>query len=125
MLTGWVMVAAGGAAGALLRYGAGAAVARTFGTAFPWGTLIVNVSGCFAMGLLYVLLAERAALPAEWRLGLMVGVLGAYTTFSSFSIETLVLLEGGLWWRAAANALASLVLCLAACAAGLALARHL
>lgn len=111
--------------GALLRYWVAAGVNRMTGAGFPYGTLIVNVAGSCAMGLLYVLLVERTALPQELRALLLIGLLGAFTTFSTFSIETLQLVEGGQWLSAWANVLASVTLCLTACWAGLVLGRQL
>lgn len=112
-------VALGGAVGAVARYGVGLGPARWLGLAFPWGTLIVNVLGGFAMGYL----AARIGPEQETlRLGLGVGVLGGFTTFSAFSLETVKLMEHqpGL---AAMYVLASVVLCIGACGAGLALGR--
>ncbi len=118
-------VAAGGALGALLRYGVSLGVHGLLGRGFPYGTLTVNVSGSLAMGVLYVLLLERSALGPEWRLALLVGLLGAFTTFSSFALETLVLVEEGAHFRALANVVASVVTCLVACWAGLWIGRSL
>lgn len=124
-MTQLLAVAAGGALGALLRYGVSLGVHGLLGRGFPYGTLTVNVTGSFAMGLLYVLLLERSALAPEWRLALLVGLLGAFTTFSSFAIETLVLVEEGAHLRALANVIASVVTCLVACWAGLWIGRAL
>lgn len=124
-MTQLLAVAAGGALGALLRYGMSLGVHGLLGRGFPYGTLTVNVTGSLAMGVLYVLLLERSALGPEWRLALLVGLLGAFTTFSSFAIETLVLVEEGAPWRALANVLASVVTCLVACWAGLWIGRSL
>lgn len=89
-----LLVAAGGAIGAAARYLVGLWVAGRFGADFPWGTFLVNVTGSFLIGVVLVLV-ERGALPPGARLLLAVGVLGGYTTFSSFSYETLQLLGGG------------------------------
>lgn len=120
------LVAAGGALGASARYVATVAVQAWLGRAFPWATLSVNVIGSFAMGIAFVVLAslgdeQRAN---DSRLLLMTGVLGGFTTFSAFSLETLALMEQGEWARSVANVGASVVLCLAATLAGLALARQ-
>src|SRR3712207_6113333 len=87
-------IALGGAIGAAARYLAGLWIAARLGASFPWGTFFVNVTGSFLIGIVLVLV-EGGALPAEARLFLAVGILGGYTTFSSFSYETLQLLNGG------------------------------
>ena len=120
-----VLIALGGALGAVLRFGMSSAMAGLFGRAFPYGTLTVNVVGSFAIGTLYVLLVERYAEAAEWRAFALVGLLGALTTFSTFSLDTLQLLENGAPLRAGANVLANVLLCLIACWAGLVLVRQL
>ena len=124
-MTQLLAVAAGGALGALLRYGVSLGVHGLLGRGFPYGTLTVNVTGSLAMGVLYVLLLERSALAPEWRMALLVGLLGAFTTFSSFAIETLLLVEEGAHFRALANVVASVVTCLVACWAGLWIGRSL
>ena len=120
-----LVVAAGGAVGAVLRYGMGNAAQAMLGRGFPYGTLSVNVLGSLLIGGFYVLLVERAALAEEWRLALIVGVLGSFTTFSSFSLETLELIEKGAAGLAFSNVLLNVVLCLGACWLGLILARQL
>ena len=90
---------------------------------FPFGTLVVNVAGSFAMGWLFVLFAERVHIPPEMRLLIMTGLLGAFTTFSTFSVETLALLQAGRWLAAAANVLLSVALCLCAAGLGMSLGR--
>lgn len=122
MLGNLLAVAGGGAIGALLRFGVAAGLARA---AFPWATLIVNVSGSLAFGLLAVWLSERLPLAAELRAFLLVGVLGAFTTFSAFSWETFALLQQEQFARAGMNVLANVALCLLAVAAGAWLARQL
>lgn len=117
-------IALGGAAGSVLRYATSLGVHGLLGRAFPYGTLVVNVVGCLAMGFLYVWLVERSAVSAEVRAGVLIGVLGGFTTFSSFSIETLGLIEAGEHLRAALNVLASVALCLLATWLGLVLARQ-
>ncbi len=118
-------IALGGALGALARWQMSTGVDRWLGRDFPWGTLSVNVLGSFVMGLLAVLLAERLALGPALRAGLFVGFLGAFTTFSTFAFETVVLAEEGLGARAAANIAASVAACVLAAVAGVQLARHL
>ncbi|HHQ42288.1 MAG TPA: fluoride efflux transporter CrcB [Chromatiales bacterium] len=124
-MTHLLAVAAGGAAGALARYGLTAAVHAVAGRTFPWGTLAANVLGSFAMGLLYVLLLERSAASPEARALLLTGLLGAFTTFSTFTVETLNLVEAGALGRAAANVLASVALCLLAAWIGMGAGRQL
>jgi fluoride exporter len=118
-LTQLLLVAVGGAIGAAARYGLGAAAARVFGSAFPWGTLLVNVLGSLALGLL----AARSGPEAPIRLFLGVGVLGGFTTFSAFSLETVRLMEDAPG-SAFLYVLASLVLSVGACGLGLMLGRQ-
>lgn len=125
MLIEGAAVAVGGAAGALARWGVSSGIHRWFGRDFPWGTLTVNVAGSFAMGLLAVLLLDRFALGPVWRAGLLVGFLGAFTTFSTFALETVELAQGGLGVRALSNIVASVAACVLAALIGVQLARHL
>ena len=118
-------IAAGGALGSVLRYGLSTWVHTLAGRGFPYGTLTVNVFGCLVMGLAFVLLVERVGESAVLRAGLLIGVLGGFTTFSSFSIETINLIEQGALAKAAGNMAASLVLCLGATWLGVVLARQL
>ena len=118
-------IALGGSLGAVLRYGVANGVHGLLGRDFPYGTLVVNVSGSLLMGLLYVLLVERLALSPEWRAALLIGVLGAFTTFSSFSMETFALFEEGARMKALLNVLLSVTLCLAAVWLGVLAGRRL
>ncbi|WP_303900898.1 fluoride efflux transporter CrcB [Thiohalomonas denitrificans] len=111
-------IAGGGAIGALLRFWVSGWVYNALGRGFPWGTLAVNVIGSLAMGWCFIWLVERSILAPEWRAFLMVGILGAFTTFSTFSIETIHLLEGGEPLKAFGNVAFSAVLCVAAAWAG-------
>jgi fluoride exporter len=116
-------IALAGALGALLRYWLDGAVSRRTGGSFPWGTFVVNISGSFALGFLFTLLTERYRVDAWVRSGLMFGLLGAYTTFSTFSLETYRLLEDRALGLAAANALGSLAAGLLALYVGVVLGR--
>lgn len=116
-----LLVALGGAAGSVLRWTLAGAIQRGAGTAFPWGTFAVNVAGAFAIGLIAALAIERAALPPAARDLVIPGLLGGFTTFSAFSLETFALLRDGDWTTAALYALGSLVAGLAATAGGFAL----
>lgn len=118
-------IAGGGALGALGRFWLSTGVYRLLGRDFPWGTLAVNSIGSFLIGLLYALFIERLAAGPELRAAALVGFLGAFTTFSTFSIETLVLIEEGSLGKAFLNMWASLVLCLMVCWAGVLLGRSI
>ncbi|MDH5784742.1 MAG: fluoride efflux transporter CrcB [Chromatiales bacterium] len=117
-------IAAGGAVGALLRFWGANWVYALMGRGFPYGTLAVNLFGSLLMGFCYVWLVERASLGPEWRALLMVGFLGAFTTFSTFSIETLNLIEGGAVFKAVLNMVLSVVLCVTAAWLGLFIGRQ-
>lgn len=118
-------IAGGGALGALLRFYLTSGIHALFGRAFPYGTLIVNVSGSLLMGLCYTLFMERISISSELRAAILVGLLGAFTTFSAFSMETLKLIEKGELSKAALNILLSIVLCIGAAWAGTRLGRQL
>ncbi|MDX2464082.1 MAG: fluoride efflux transporter CrcB [Porticoccus sp.] len=109
----WLAVALGGALGAVGRFAVNSAVFPIFGGRLPMGTLVVNVLGSILMGFFYVLIIERGVLPAELRNFLMVGFLGAFTTFSTFSLDTLALWQNGHLALAAAYVALNVVLCLA------------
>ena len=113
MLT-YLFVALGGALGSVARYAASGAIARASNEVFPWGTLTVNVTGCFVIGLFAMLTGPdgRILVPPDARQFFMVGVCGGYTTFSSFSLQTLALARDGDLARAGANVAASVLLCL-------------
>lgn len=118
-------IAAGGALGAVMRYLVSTGVHAVLGRGFPYGTLSVNVLGSFMMGFLFIFLIERSSLGPEWRAMILIGFLGAFTTFSTFSIETLNLMENDAMVRAFANILVSLIICILAAWLGVILGRRL
>lgn len=118
-------IAAGGATGALLRYWLSNGVHAFLGRGFPYGTLTANIIGSLIMGILYVFLYERMDVSAEWRAGLVIGVLGAFTTFSAFSIETVNLIEAGEQLKAGINILLSVSLCITGCWLGIVFGRQI
>ncbi|RME84978.1 MAG: fluoride efflux transporter CrcB [Zetaproteobacteria bacterium] len=125
MIREMLAIAAGGAVGAVLRWLAASAVQRLSGGAFPWGTLFVNALGSLLLGFLFVWLIERSSAGELARLALTVGFLGAFTTFSTFSLESVRLLQEGALGLALANVLAQVVLCLVLAWLGVQLARLL
>ncbi len=115
MLT-YFWIGLGSALGGMGRYWCSGVVARAFGETFPWGTIVVNVSGSLIIGFLATLMSPdgRLLVPPDARTFLAIGLLGGYTTFSSFSLQTLNLVRDGEWLWATANIFLSLTLCLAA-----------
>ncbi|WP_165219719.1 fluoride efflux transporter CrcB [Affinirhizobium pseudoryzae] len=120
-----LIVAVGGAFGSVCRYLTGILMTRLLGLAFPWGTLTVNIVGSFAIGFLTELVARRLNASMEMRLLIVVGFLGGFTTFSSFSLDTMVLFERGATAAALVYVIASVVLSLTAAFAGLSVGRTL
>lgn len=122
-------IAIGGAAGAVSRYllsgWVNQAMNYASGSGFPFGTLAVNVLGSFAIGAIMQLGQSSSAIPEHWRVGITAGFLGALTTFSTFSYETIVHLERGEWRISLGNVVANIVLCVFAVWAGLSLVRAL
>lgn len=110
----YCFIAAGGATGACLRYFVTTSVDSLFGKHMPFGTLTVNVVGSFALALLYGFIERHELADSPYRALIGVGLLGAFTTFSTFSVETLTLLENGLWLKAAANVFLNVGACLIA-----------
>jgi CrcB protein len=121
----YAWVAFGGALGSMARFGLGLAVLELAGARFPWGTLLINVLGSFVIGWFDVLTGEFGSwsVPPDARVFVLVGLCGGFTTFSSFSLQTMQLLQGGEAVRAIANVVASVVLCLLSVWAGMMLAR--
>jgi fluoride exporter len=121
LLLGVLIVGAGGVVGGVARFWVAGAVGRRMGEAFPWGTLVVNGTGAVAIGVLAALLATGRLTGGDaasaW-LALAIGVLGSYTTVSSFSLQTLALFRQGALGRAGLNVVGSLVVCLGAATAG-------
>lgn len=110
----FLLVTTGGALGTAARYVLSGAVANTFGETFPWGTLIVNITGCFIIGFFFTLTAPdgRLFVSGQTRQFVMTGFCGGYTTFSSFSLQTLNLMRDGEWLSAGGNIAGSVVLCM-------------
>jgi CrcB protein len=121
---GYLIVFVGGGIGAALRHGVNLASARWLGTGLNYATLIENVSGSFVMGLLAAYLAFKGSPSQHWRLFLTTGILGGYTTFSAFSLDTVLLYDRGEPWLAALYAALSVGLSIGGLLAGLALIRH-
>ena len=121
MLTKLAFVALGGALGSMARYGINLAIPLKGG--FPWATFLVNVLGSLIIGLAYVFITERAALPPFWRELLIVGFLGAFTTFSTFSMEFVGLIQNNEPFIALVFVVSSLIFCIVAAFLGVSLAR--
>ena len=121
----YIFVFLGGGLGAALRHGVNLMAARLLGNSFPWGTLTVNVVGSLVMGLLTAYFAFKIEMPQHWRFFLTTGILGGFTTFSTFSLDVAVLYERGEVALAALYVLISVVVSVAALFAGLALVRSL
>jgi len=117
LLMQYLVIGLGGALGSMLRFGVGSLIdsnVQKTGYLFPWGTIVVNITGCFVIGFIYTISTGegRLLLSPLTRNFITIGILGGYTTFSSFSWQTLVLAQSGQRWEAAANVLISVVLCL-------------
>src|SRR5665213_2278723 len=121
----YLLVFVGGGLGATLRHSINVFCARVFGTAFPYHTFIINITGSIVMGLIAGYLAFKGEASQPWRLFVMTGILGGYTTFSAFSLDTALLYERGEIGLALFYVLGSVVLSIAGVFAGLALVRHL
>ena len=111
-MTIYIFIALGGALGACLRYFLSQLMLQWFGEGFPFGTLLVNIVGSFFLGFLYSLLEHGQLEAALWRTTIGIGFLGALTTFSTFSVDTLMLFQQGLWFKAALNVTLNILCCL-------------
>ena len=120
-----LLIALFGAIGTLTRYGVQLAVHARTGAGFPYGTLLINLTGCFFLGLLGQLMLHRMDIPPEWRIAITVGFFGGYTTFSSFGWEAAKLMETGEWLRATTYVAASVFVGILLSAAGIRLANRL
>ena len=118
------LIAIFGALGTLARYGLQGLVQLKMASTFPYGTMLVNLSGCFLLGLIGQLTLNRMVMPPEWRVAIAVGFFGGYTTFSSFGWETAKMFEAGEWLRASSYVLSSVILGLLLSAAGIRLANR-
>ena len=121
----YLLVFIGGGLGASLRHAVNVLCARCLGTAFPWGTFIINITGSTVMGLIAGYLAFRGEASQAWRLFLMTGILGGYTTFSAFSLDAVLLYERSEFALALFYVLGSVVFSILGLFAGLALVRHI
>jgi fluoride exporter len=119
----YLLIGAGGFFGAIARYVVDGLVIDRTGGGFPWGTLAVNATGSFILGLLFALTTERAILPADIRAPVMIGFIGAYTTFSTYMLESWNLIESGQYGAAIGNLAGSIVIGLAMVSLGLLVGR--
>ena len=130
LLMNYLVIGLGGALGSMLRFGLGSLIdtnVQKTGYLFPWGTIIVNITGCFVIGFIFTISAAegRIILSSLTRNFILIGILGGYTTFSSFTLQTLNLWNDKQWGGAAANVLISVVLCLVGVWLGAALAESI
>ena len=122
-ISDFLVISAGAILGANARWFVSRYAARILGPVFPYGTLFINVSGSFVVGFFMIWASERVLLDPRWRLLVVVGFCGAFTTFSSFAFETMAYFEQGQWLMMSANFLANNFLCLGAVPCGMAVAR--
>jgi CrcB protein len=118
------LIATFGAIGTLARYGLQGLLQIRMGSTFPYGTLFINLTGCFFLGLLGQTMLNRMIISPEWRVAITVGFFGGYTTFSSFGWETAKMMEGGEWLRATTYVAASVIFGLLLSVAGIRLANR-
>ena len=121
----YLWISLGAIVGASARYALSGYVARSFSSSFPYGTLIINITGSLVLGFFLVLAGERVLLDPRWRMLVAVGFCGSYTTFSSYAFETFAAMESGQWTMMALNILGNNALCLGAVVLGAAIARGL
>ena len=119
----YLWIALGAVAGASARYFLGGYVAKVISSSFPYGTLLINVSGSFLLGFFLIWTSERVLVDPRWRLLVAIGFCGSFTTFSSYAFETFGLFEQGQWMLVGANIIASNLICLISVLGGAALAR--
>lgn len=112
----YLWIAVGGALGSMARFFVSSSFAKVLGEVFPWGTIIVNITGCFIIGILATITGPdgRLVVPPDFRQFLLIGICGGYTTFSSFGLQTLNLLRDGDFVGAGGNALISFIACMIA-----------
>lgn len=118
-------IALGAVAGASARYALSGYIARAISTSFPYGTLVINITGSLVLGFFLVLAGERTLLDPRWRMLIAIGFCGSYTTFSSYAFESFAAMESGQWALMAINIVANNALCLGAVVVGAAVARGL
>jgi fluoride exporter len=118
-----LLIGAGGFLGAIARYLLDGRITAWTGGSLPWGTFAVNMTGSFVLGVLFALIVERAALPADLRAPLLIGFLGSYTTFSTLALESWRMVEDGAWLYATANLGGSILIGVAAVVAGVTIGR--
>ena len=120
----WCLLAAAGAVGTLARYWLGGVVQRLCGESFPWGTLVINVTGCLLFGIVWTLAESRLLISPQTRVVALTGFMGAFTTFSTFAFETTQMLVDSEWFRALGNLALQNILGLAAILLGFAIGRY-
>ncbi len=121
----YLWISLGAVIGASARYAVSRWAAKLINADFPYGTLVINVSGSFLLGLFLVWTTERVLADPRWRLIIAIGFCGSYTTFSSYAFETIAYFEQGHWWLFAGNIVSNNIICLGAVVGGAALARAL
>ena len=119
----YLWVGVGGAIGAISRFFVGKKIAEQWGTSFPYSTLTINLTGAFLIGIILTVLTERVVADSFWRMLIVVGFLGGYTTFSSYTFEGMQLIESGRWFAALVYVGVSNLACFLCCAVGMAMAR--